>query len=206
MATIQEEMKAAYDQELQEATAELQLEMAAGLDSYLTDFASKFIEENKIAIDSGLRTEITESFMAKLHQVFVESFIEVPEAKVDIVESVIAEKQELEAIVEQSAETIELLETELSALKKDKVFSELAESMTAVELDKMKQLSEGVEYQNYDTFKEKLNVIRESYFTKSIKASPEAMLVEDALTGGMNNETAGNSQVSKYASFIAGNK
>ena len=209
VAQIEAELQESYEAQLDEATQELQLEMSASIDSYLTNFATKWIEENQIAIDNGLRTEIAESFMAKLHKVFLESYIEVPESKIDIVESTLQEKEDLEVMIGEAAETIAILESQVEQFKKQEVFAELSESMTAVEVSKLKQLSEGVEYQDYDTFKSKLNVIKESYFAKPKSASPEKLLVEDALDNSFKNQVAKayvDPAVAQIQQYLANNK
>ena len=167
---------------------------------FLDKVVASWIEENQLAIESGLRTEIAEDFMVGLKNLFAESYIEVPEEKYDVLADLEEQVSALKSQVEEQAIAIDSIAEENDSLKKEKVFAEVSEGLADTEADKFKQLIEGVEYGSEELFREKLSVIKENYFPKVAKVSAERVLEEQA-TG--NGEFSAPSQVEKYAKAMS---
>ena len=137
------------------------------------------MEENQLAVERGLRTEIAEDFITGLHTLFQESFINIPEEKVDVVEQLSDMSEQLEQKLNDSeTKNIELTE-ELSSLKKAIVLSEMSGDLADTEAEKLGKLVEGVSYDSESLFREKVKVIKENYFPKAAKSSPEEQLLNE---------------------------
>jgi hypothetical protein len=135
------------------------------------------MEENKLAVQSGLRTEIAEKFMNSLKDLFTESYIEVPESKVDLVDELAENVEELEtALNETTAKNISMQE-ELEVLKRDAIIREHSSDLAETQVEKLKGLVEDIDFDDAESFAAKVQTVKESYFTK--KVSESADIVED---------------------------
>ena len=124
------------------------------------------MEENKIAVQAGLRTEIAEGFMNNLKDLFTESYIEVPESKVDLVDELSETVEELEERLNDSTgKSIEMAE-ELELLKRERIIIEASNDLTDTQSEKLTKLVADIDYDDDDTFIEKVVTVRESYFSK----------------------------------------
>jgi hypothetical protein len=182
-----EEVIAESEQELMEqfevAVEQVKEDMAAKVDDYLNYMIEEWITENQIAIESGLRAEIAEEFMTKLRDLFIESYIDVPEEKVDIAEELVNKVEELEAALnEQINKGIELTK-ELNEQKKIEAIYTACEGLTQTQVEKLKALAEGVDFTTEEEFVTKLDTLKESYFKADVKVADasafEEVLVED---------------------------
>ena len=135
------------------------------------------MEDNKLAVENGLRTEIAEKFMTSLKDLFTESYIEVPESKVDLVDELAAENAELEESVNTAVAKQISMHEELETLKRDAIIREAATDLAETQVGKLKKLAVDLDFDDADTFAEKVNTIKESYFTK--KASESVDIEED---------------------------
>lgn len=172
---LEEEFEAAFA----EATDELETELTEQLNDYLDYVSTKWLEENKLAVESTLRNELMDNFIVGLKDLFAEHYIEVPEDKVNVLDQVVAEKEELVSKYnELVAENIELMKV-LEEAAKNEVFDDVKEGLTLTQLEKFKTLAEGIEFSDLDTYKAKLEIVKESYFTKSTKS--DTGLVNDKL-------------------------
>jgi hypothetical protein len=169
-----EHLEAAYAEQLAEETAAIQSDLVEKIDGYLNYVVENWIEENKVAIENGLRTEIAESFMHALHGVFTEHYITVPESKVDIVDELASTVDELEEQLNIALERgIELTE-QVKSLSRDAVIRESATDLSEAQADKLASLTEGVEFESAETFAKKVSTIKESYFKKeAVKQSTD---------------------------------
>ena len=195
-----EALQEQYEVELAEEVAEIKSELIEKVDVFLDKVVEAWVAENQLAIESGLRTEIAEDFMTGLKNLFKESYIEIPEDKYDVLADLEEQVAQLKTQVEEQASFVESVEAENDSLKKEKVFAEVSEGLADTEADKFKQLIEGVEYGSEELFREKLSVIKENYFPKTVKVSAERVLEEQA-TG--NGEFNAPSQVEKYAKAMS---
>ena len=168
-----------YEEELAEEVASTKADLVEKVDNYLNYVVEQWMDDNKLAIQTGLRTEIAENFMNSLKDLFTESYIEVPEAKVDLVDELAAQVDELEeANNDVIKKNIEMTE-ELEELKRDKVIAEASEGLAATQVEKLKKLAEDVDFDNEETFAQKVATIKESYFTKKTTESADIEVEED---------------------------
>jgi len=160
-----------YQTELEEETTRIQSDLVEKVDGYLNYVVENWMEENKLAVESGLRTEIAEGFMKSLHQVFTEHYVEVPESKVDLVDDLAAKVDKLEEDVNTSeAKNIELTE-EVAKLTRDQIIRESSNGLSETQTEKLKSLVEDVTFEDADNFENKVNVIKETYFKDVAKAT-----------------------------------
>ena len=181
-------LEAKYNEELAEEVESTKSDLVEKVDNYLNYVVEQWMEDNKVAVQTGLRTEIAEKFMNNLKDLFTESYIEVPESKVDLVDDLAAEVEELEEAHNAAvAKSLEMQE-ELEVLKRDAIIREAAEGLAATQAEKLKKLAEDVDFEDAETFAEKVETIKESYFTK--KATESADIEEDATDDGNIVEAA----------------
>jgi regulator of replication initiation timing len=203
IARVNSEMETVVEK-LEEQTAEQLVEYKEALvekiDGYLNYVVEQWMDENQLAIDNGLRSEITEGFIQGLKNLFVESYIEVPEDKYDVVEDLAEKVEELTARLNETIDENVALSHEYIELKKQIVFEEVTKNLASTETEKLKKLVEGVDFDSEELFKEKINVIKENYFPKVTGRSPEKTLVEE--TGTTPVFDSGDS-MSKYVQAIS---
>jgi len=172
------------------------------VDGYLNYVVEQYMEENKLAVETGLRTEIAEDFIQGMKTLFKEHFIEVPEEKYDVLDELQTKSEGLQSELDESITRSIELAKELNALKASTILDEQTKDLAATEAEKLKKLVEGVDFDSEDLYREKVSVIKENYFPKTPKQSPEKMLVEESGT----NPTAfidTNSMMSRYVDTLS---
>lgn len=169
-----------YAGELAEEIASTKSDLVEKIDSYLNYVVENWMSENQVAIQTGLRSEIAENFMNGLKDLFVESYVEVPESKVDLVDDLAEQVEELEtALNSQTAKNIEMTE-ELELFQRYEVIREHAHGLAETEVEKLAKLAEDLDFVDEETFSAKVKTIKESYFTKEVKTAEVGDdLVED---------------------------
>lgn len=166
-----------YNEELAEEVASTKADLVEKVDSYLNYVVESWMEENKLAVQAGLRTEIAEKFMNNLKDLFTESYIEVPESKVDLVDELSGEVSELEEkLNSETAKNITMAE-ELESFKRESVIREASKDLAETQVEKLKSLTADIDFVSEDTFAEKVATVKESYFQKP--AVEAAVTVED---------------------------
>ena len=162
-----------YNEELAEEVKSTKEDLVEKVDSYLNYVVEKWMEDNQIAIQSGLRAEIAEKFMTGLKDLFTESYIEVPEAKVDLVDELAETVDELETKLNATtAEAIAMAE-ELETYKRDAIIREASRDLAETQVEKLKSLVEDVDFEDAETFSKKVQTVKESYFTKKATESTQ---------------------------------
>lgn len=147
-----------------EAEKETMVEdLTTKLDDYLEYVTEEWMKENELAIEKGIRAEIVENFMHGLRNLFAENYIDIPEEKVDLVDELAGKVEELEASINEEVERNIEIKKELVEMKKDKALTVVCEGLTDSQVEKMKSLAEGVDFDE-DTYAEKLATIKENYF------------------------------------------
>jgi len=171
-----------YQEELSEEVASIKSDLVEKVDSYLNYVVETWMEDNKVAVQNGLRTEIAENFMDKMKDLFVESHIEVPESKVDLVDELAGQVEELEEkLNSQTGESIKLSE-ELEVLKRDSIIAEAARGLADTQVEKLKGLVESIDFESAEVFASKVATIRESYFSQKISEEVAAVDEEPETT------------------------
>lgn len=160
-----EKLEEEYQVQLIEETDAIRADLVEKVDSYLDYAVNEWVKDNEVAIDSGLRTEITEDFMGALKTLFTEHYIEVPESKVDLFDTLEKESSELNNELQESKSEIETLKEEIESLNREKVLAEASEDLTTTQAVKLASLVEGVEFVDVDTFARKVETIKDSIFS-----------------------------------------
>lgn len=204
VSQIQEELEAQYTQSLEEAIADVTVSMTERVNDYLNYVVEEWMQENAIAIEKGLRTELTEEFIVGLRNLFVENYIDIPDEKVDLVEELSTKVEDLESkLNEQIDISIELVK-ELNESKKIEAFHTVTEGLTQTQIEKLKTLVESVEFTTEEEFVEKLETIKENYFPSDVKRADESSLhesVEDPDTA--NSVKISDPRMAAYAQVIS---
>ena len=168
-----------YKEELEEEVSSTKSELVEKVDSYLNYVVENWIKENEIAIENGLRTEIAEGFMDKLKDLFTESYIQVPESKVDLVDELAEQVEELETKLNETTQTVIDQSGELEELKKDSIIRESASDLADTQVEKLKTLVNDLDFEDEEKFKEKVNTIKEAHFSAEQGVSDESIIEEE---------------------------
>jgi len=167
-----------YQQKLDEETQSIHDDLVEKVDNYLNYVVEQWMEENQLAVEQGLRTEVAEDFMNKLKDLFVESYIEVPESKVDLVDELADQVDELEEKLNaQTAYVMEMSE-ELEAYQREAIIAESARDLADTQVEKLRSLVSSLDFENEEVFEQKVKTVKESYFKKEVSADVEE-IVED---------------------------
>jgi len=180
---LEEEIESRYAEMLDEAVTTIKDDLTAKVDDYLNYVVEQWMEENEIAIESGLRSEITEDFINGLRNLFAENYINVPEDKVDLVDELASKVEELEEKLNEEIQVNIDYKKALVEATKSELTRAACDGLTETQVEKIKSLAESVEFSTEDEYKEKLETIRENYFPSGIKKADVSQLhekVEDA--------------------------
>jgi len=193
-------LEAEYAQNLEEEVSEVQESLVEKVDSYLNYVVENWMEENKVAVTNGLRTEIAEDFMTSLQSVFKEHYIEVPEGKVDLVDELNESVTELEETLNKTTEDNISLHQKVQEFEKQEVVREQSSGLAETEAEKLASLVEDIEFDNKENFEMKVKVVKESYFKQEGSESVDEV---DSLLGEENvSEEAVSSAMAKYTQAI----
>ena len=186
--TIAEETEARYAGMLEEAVEAVKQDLTEKVNDYLSYVVEQWIADNEIAIESGLRSELTEEFIAGLRNLFAEHYIDVPSEKVDLVEELATKVEELESQLNEEIERGIETKKALVESRKEEIAREISEGLTATQVEKIKSLAESVEFSTEEEYKEKLETIRENYFPSGVKKATEQDLHEQVEDGSEGNK------------------
>ena len=178
VSQIEEEIESKYASMLEEAVEEIKNDLTEKVDDYLNYVVEQWIEENQIAIESGLRAEITEEFIAGLRNLFAEHYIDVPTEKVDLVDELATKVEELEGKLNEEIERGISYAKALVESRKNEITREVCEGLTTTQVEKIKSLAESVEFSTEEEYQEKIETIRENYFPSGAKKATEEQLHE----------------------------
>ena len=173
-----ERMEESYAEEIAEETNRIHTELVEKVDGYLNYVVENWMEENKLAIESGLRTEISESFMKQLHTVFSEHYIEVPESKIDLVDELATQKDELEEQVNTAVADNVALKAEVEKLQRAAIVTEASTGLSEAQAEKLAGLAKDIDADDSEAFAEKVAQIKESYFKAKVTATEEETIEE----------------------------
>ena len=154
------------------------------VDSYLSYVVEEWTKENELAIERGIKAEVTEEFIGGLKQLFEDHYIDIPEDKVDVVDSLADRVDQLESELNESIEKNVSLSAEVKSFQKDEILGELASELTDIEGEKLKGLSEGVGFEDTEQYKSALETIRENYFPRTVTGQPAVIDEEFEITEG----------------------
>jgi hypothetical protein len=175
---IQEELEGHYASMLEEAVESIKNELTEKVDDYLNYVVEQWMNENELAIESGLRAELSEEFIAGLRNLFAEHYIDVPAEKVDLVDELAGKVEELESKLNEEIEQNIQFAKAIVESRKLEVTREVCEGLTTTQFEKIKSLAESVDFSTEEEYKEKVETIRENYFPSGVKKADAQQLHE----------------------------
>mgnify|MGYP003333176668 FL=1 len=182
-AKLEEEvalLEQAYAETLEERVEEIMEELASNVDEYLNYVVEQWIAENEVAVESALRSELTEDFIGGLKALFAEHYIDIPEDSVPVVEELSSTVEELEAKLNEEIQRNVELTSMLAESRKGELVAAISEGLTDTQVEKLKALAENVEYTDDDQFIEKVSTLRENYFPVAVENKNVLDRVESA--------------------------
>ena len=201
-----EAMEEQYKTDIEEGLNEAREGLVDKIDSYLNYVVETWMEENKLAVEKGLRTEIAETFMNNLKDLFKESYISVPESKVDLVDDLVEQVEELEDQLNKSTEQAMAMKAETENLRRDAIIRDASKDLAETQVAKLEKLAEGISFEDEETFKKKVATLKDSYFSKNADEAVEATEVPvekiDEATEEATDETEVSSAMEQYIKAI----
>ena len=164
VAEMTESIKAQYEETLVEEVKAIKEELQDRLDSYLEYVADEWVSENELAIEHGLKTEMTESFLEGMKKLFEDHYVTIPEEKYDVIESMVDKLDEMESKLNEQIDKNVALNKRLAESTADVIFAEVTEGLAQTQRDKLATLAENVEFESENGYREKLETLKESYF------------------------------------------
>ncbi len=161
---VKEQLDSKYQEELKTTVESVKGDLSEAVDKYLTYCAEEWTKENELAIERGLRSEMTENFIEGLKTLFVEHYVDVPEDKYDVIDELANRLEEMEAKLDGEVSNNMAITEELDALKRQNVVSEASKDLTDTQKEKLSSLAEGVDFKDGEDFAEKISEIKEAYF------------------------------------------
>ena len=198
-----ERMEEDYRNELEENMNATKDELTEKVDTYLNYVVEEWMKENELAIERGLKGEIAEDFISGLKQLFEDHYVDVPDEKYDVLEAQSEKISELEGKINEMMEkSIELKNTN-ATLVKEQVMSEVSYDLAETEFEKFKGLVEDVDYSDEESYREKLETLKESYFP-SVKPNYDAVseTIDDVETGNAQSTVDTTDSMAAYMSAI----
>ena len=180
VAKIQEEIEAENEKKIVEEITEIKTSLVERVDSYLEYVADEWLKDNKLTVENGLKSEMTESFLTGMKTLFEEHYVSIPEDKYDVVENMVDKLDEMETKLNEQIERNVGLNKRLAESTADVIVSDVSEGLAATQKEKLATLAESVEFKSEESYREKLETLKESYFGQSVqKETSEQVLNEE---------------------------
>ena len=173
LAEVKESVQAQYEEQLVEEVAAIKSELEERVDAYLEYVADEWMTDNEIAVESGLKSEMTDSFLTGMKSLFEEHYVSVPEDKYDVIESMVDKLDEMEGKLNEQIEKNVALNRRLAESSADVVFGEVTEGLATTQKEKLATLVENVEFESEADYREKLVTLKESYFPSNAGAQKD---------------------------------
>ena len=198
---IQKELETIYSEKLAEEIESTKTSLTERVDSYLEYVADEWLHENQLAVDQGLKAEMSESFMTGLKGLFEEHYVSVPEEKYDVLESMVNKLDEMESKLNEQIDKNIALNKRLSESTSDGILSDVSEGLAITQKEKLASLAESVEFESEENYREKLVTLRNSYFPNS---APSAQRDDSEFIaeGTSNDSTKVAGNVAKYVDAL----
>jgi hypothetical protein len=195
-------LEEAYAAALAEEVQSLEEGLTSNVDDYLNYVVEQWTSDNEIAIEAGLRTELTEDFISGLRNLFTENYIDIPEDKINVLEEMGNQVEELTDKLNEEIERNVALSKMLNESKTNEILVNVCEGLTVTQANKLKTLVEGIEYSSVNEYAQKLNILKENYFSSSVKSDRVLDSVESVSDGRnmINEELSG--PMAKYVQTL----
>ena len=182
---IENQLNEQYQEKLNEEVSAIKVELTERTDSYLEYVADEWMKENALAVENGIKTEMTESFMEGMKKLFEEHYVTLPEDKYDVLENMVDKLDEMESKLNEQIEKNVALNKKLSESTAQTIINNVAEGLATSQKEKLQSLAEGVEFESEESYRGKIETLKESYFgqkTPSTASAPQELKEEAAHT------------------------
>ena len=196
VSQIKETLVADYDKRLLEEVEEIKTALNERIDSYLEYVADEWFNENQLAVEGGLKEELTESFMTGLKGLFEEHYVSIPEDKYDVLQSMVDKLDDMETKLNEQIESNVALNKRLAESSSDVILADVSEGLADTQKEKLASLAESVEFESEAKYREKLETLKESYFPKVTPAATKS----ESLSEGVDH--AGDSVSGSMATYL----
>ena len=187
-----------YEAKLAEQVQEIQEGLVEKIDGYLGLMVEQWMEQNALALESGMKSDILESFVSGMKSLFEEHYIDIPEEKYDVLGEMESKVQELETKLTESVETSIAIKSELDAMKRVAAIKEASSGLTDTEVEKFQGLAEELSYEDVESFSTKLQTIRENYFVTKANADVKSVVTDEPIV----EEKVLNETISRYVQAL----
>ena len=172
VATIREELETKYAEKFAEEVASAKESLAERVDSYLEYVADEWMSENQLAVEAGLKADMTESFLTGMKSLFEEHYVTIPEEKYDVLESMVEKLDDMETKLNEQIEKNITLNARLSESAAEGILNDVSEGLAQTQKEKLASLAESVEFESEEQYRGKLETLKESYFTQKNVSTP----------------------------------
>ena len=200
VATIKEDLEKENSKKLEEEIESKKLELTERVDSYLEYVAGEWLQENELAVEAGLKTEMTESFLEGMKSLFEEHYVSIPEDKYDVLENLVNKLDEMESKLNEQIESNVALNKRLAESKSDGILSDVAEGLAITQKEKLASLAESVEFESESNYREKLVTLRESYFPSTAPSAQRDN--NEVLSEGTESPVKNTGSMANYLSTL----
>jgi len=200
VATIKEDLEKENSKKLEEEIESKKLELTERVDSYLEYVAGEWLQENELAVEAGLKTEMTESFLEGMKSLFEEHYVSIPEDKYDVLENMVNKLDEMESKLNEQIESNVALNKRLAESKSDGILSDVAEGLAITQKEKLASLAESVEFESESNYREKLVTLRESYFPSTAPSAQRDN--NEVLSEGTESPVKNTGSMANYLSTL----
>ena len=181
IVSVKESLEEEYSKRLEEEVSEFRTHLQERVDNYLHYVATEWIEENALQVESGIRGELSESFMTGLKGLFEEHYVSIPEEKYDVLEAMVTKLDEMENKLNEQIDSNVSLTKRLSVSVSDNILDEASAGLALSQKEKLAELSKGVEFESEEQYREKLNTLKESYFAKKPVSETQEVTEETSI-------------------------
>jgi len=178
VAEIKEQIQSQYQEQLLEEVVAIKSELIDRVDAYLEYVADEWVQENALAVEHGLKTEMTESFLTGMKSLFEDHYVSIPEDRYDVIESMVDKLDEMEEKLNEQIQRNVALNRRLAESVADVIFAEVAEGLALSQKDKLASLAENVEFESEETYREKLVTLKNSYFSNTATSAQREVAEE----------------------------
>ena len=204
VAEVQEALEAKYQETLEEKIEAEKASLSERVDSYLEYVADEWFNENALAVEQGLKTDMTESFLEGMRGLFEEHYVSIPEEKYDVLESMVEKLDDMETKLNEQIEKNINLNSRLGESVADGIISSVSEGLASTQKEKLASLAESVEFESEESYREKLETLKESYFTSQVSPTAKSENLSegvDSAEGAESHSNAMNAYLKSISAF-----
>ena len=203
VAEVRKLLEQQYEEKLGEEIIEAKEALAERVDSYLEYVADEWFTENQLAVENGLKEELTQSFLGGMKSLFEEHYVQIPEDKYDVLESMVEKLDDMETKLNEQIEKNVSLNSRLAESVADGILDQVSDGLAATQKEKLASLSESVEFESEESYREKLETLKESYFTSKTPSAKSETLSEgvDNAEGAESHSNAMNAYLKSISAF-----